>query len=52
MWQDLAMFKSMCDKKPTDQLTDDIAQAFMEISRKSTPNKYKNRCTIDEVLTS
>ena len=49
MWRDLASFKSMSDKKPSQPVSDTFADTFMNVTRKSTQKNYKKRCSIDEV---
>ena len=49
MWRDLASFKSLSDKKPSQPVSDTFADAFMNVSQKSTQKNYKKRCSMDEV---
>ena len=50
MWQDVAIFKSFSDNKPSDSLTDSITEAFMKVSKNCTQKSFKKRCSIDEVF--
>ena len=46
---DLASFKSLSDKKPSQPVSVTFADAFMNVTQMSTQKNYKKRCSMDEV---
>ena len=47
IWSDITYFKSMADTKAGD-IPQAIAQAFMDVSKKTLHHNYKKRCNMTE----